>query len=122
MADAPTFNRTLAALVFPVVALAIDGATLLLFERSIHTPAFLRLLSLGLGLTIAWTGDHRLARARKPAGYWPLVAAGSVLSYGLFVGLTYRLPQLQPLASLLFAWVGSAAFVLYGLSRINRWR
>lgn len=115
-------NRGAIALIFPIIAITLDVAMFLLLERKIQTPAILRLVSLCSGLGIAWAVVRCVGASRKIVGYWPLVAATSFLSYSIYLGLAYRIPQLQTPASLLLSWLGALLFASYGAKRINRWR
>ncbi len=84
-----------------------------------------RLLSLGAGFvaTLILNGIFPTARdqARQP-GFWPLVAIGLVLNYGIFAALASRAPHVQPLVHLGFSWVCTLIFGGFGLYRIRRWQ
>lgn len=84
-----------------------------------------RLLSLGAGLVAALILHQIIPaardRARQP-GFWPLVAVGLALNYGVFAALASRAPHVQPLVHLGFSWVCTLVFGAFGLYRIRRWR
>ncbi|CDZ58024.1 hypothetical protein [Neorhizobium galegae] len=84
-----------------------------------------RLISLGAGLVAALILHGIVPTARDQArqpGFWPLVAVGVVLNYGVFAALASRAPHVQPLVHLGFSWAGTLIFGGFGLYRIRRWR
>ncbi|CDZ68689.1 Hypothetical protein NGAL_HAMBI2610_02820 [Neorhizobium galegae bv. orientalis] len=84
-----------------------------------------RLLSLGAGLVAALILNRIAPMARdqgRQPGFWPLVAVGLVLNYGVFAALASRAPHVQPLVHLGFCWAGTLIFGGFGLYRIRRWR
>ncbi|EUC00568.1 hypothetical protein PMI07_003854 [Rhizobium sp. CF080] len=84
-----------------------------------------RLISLGVGLVAALILHGIVPTARDQArqpGFWPLVAVGLVLNYGVFAALASRAPHVQPLVHLGFSWACTLIFGGFGLYRIRRWR
>ncbi|CAN7593309.1 hypothetical protein [Neorhizobium sp. LjRoot104] len=111
-----------------LLALLILVDALLLQALTMETEAGVlldRLLSLGAGLLTALI-LHRLlpaaANRRHQPGFWPLVAIGLVLNYGIFAALASRAPHVQPLVHLSFSWACTLMFGGFGLYRIRRWR
>jgi hypothetical protein len=111
----------LLALLIIVDALLLQGLT-----TETEAGTFIdRLLSLSAGL-VAALALHRILPAasdhRRQPGFWPLVAIGLVLNYGIFAALASRAPHVQPLVHLSFCWAGTLLFGGFGLYRIRRWR
>lgn len=107
------------------------GADLLLFwmiDAQVQRLVVSRLLSLVLAFGIAQgvrlaSGYGKPARALlEPPGLWPLIVIAIILNTGLFVFLSERAPIVQPLVHLALAWLGSLAFLGFGLYRIRRFK
>lgn len=120
MTSRARFAILLALLVF------IDALFLQLLTTATEAGTLIdRLISLGAGLVAALI-LHRLVpaardQARQP-GFWPLVAIGLALNYGVFAALASRAPHVQPLVHLGFSWACTLLFGGFGLYRIRRWR
>lgn len=107
------------------------GADLLLFsviDSQVQRLLVSRLLSLVLAFGIA-QGVRLASGYGKPAqalferpGLWPLIAITIILNTGLFVFLSERAPIVQPIVHLALAWLGSLAFLGFGLHRIRRFK
>lgn len=109
-----------------VLLIFVDALLLQLLTTETETGTLVdRLVSLGAGL-VASLILHRLVpaardQARQP-GFWPLVAIGLALNYGVFATLATRAPHVQPLVHLGFSWACTLLFGGFGLYRIRRWR
>ena len=107
------------------------GADLLLYtliDAQLQRLLVSRLLSLALAYAIAQsfrivTGFGKPIRAFvEQPGLWPLVVITIIVNTGLFVVLSERAPLVQPVIHLGLSWLGSLAFLAFGLKRIRRFR
>ena len=120
MRNRPRFIILLAALII------IDAVLLQFLTVQLNLGSLIdRLVSLAGGVMgVALLARFALSPAlqKYPAGFWPLVAVGLLLSYGIFAALAARAPHVQPLVHLAVAWIGAIAFGAFGFWRIGRWK
>lgn len=118
-------NRLRFLLLFAVLII-VDAAMLQVLITETGVSSLIdRLISLGCGFAAAsLTARFGLTSTAKryPAGFWPLVIVGLLLSYGIFAALAARAPHVQPLVHLAVAWIGTVAFGAFGIWRIGRWK
>ncbi|MDO1580690.1 hypothetical protein [Rhizobium oryzicola] len=108
------------------VMIIADLTLFTVFEAYVERLVICRLLSLLASFAIAQgvrlasgLGKPPSAVLEKP-GLWPLIVITTILNTGLFVLLSERAPLVQPLVLLGLAWLGSLAFLGFGLHRIRR--
>jgi hypothetical protein len=109
-----------------VAMIASDAALLQVLQICVDlpTPAG-RLLSLSAALLITWPLARVLPaspRATRRPGLLPLAVVALLLNMGIFVTLTLRTPEIQPLVHLAASWIGALLFAGFGTWRIRRWR
>ncbi|WP_156379221.1 hypothetical protein [Rhizobium sp. Root149] len=115
-------------LVMAGVTVLADLMLFMVLDTSMQGLVLSRLMSLVLAYGIAQairllTGFGKPPRAfvERP-GLWPLVVITVVVNTGLFVVLSERAPIVQPVVHLVLSWLGSLAFLAFGLKRIRRFQ
>lgn len=100
------------------------GLTYLLLALTSIGPFAARVPAIMVAMTATWFLNRKFTFGRSSASlvtegfrYWAVGITAALLNYAVYSALIYRLPELQPVAAIVFASLAAMAYSFFGYSR-----